>query len=67
MPLNNIPLKQVQQECWKEHIHRLTTKASKKIGLLFNMKNKLSRSAKPKYYISFIRPTLEYGGVVFDN
>jgi len=76
--LNNTPLKQVQQECylgmvltsnmsWKEHIHKLTTKASKKIGLLYTMKNKLSRSSKSQYYISFIRPVLEYGGVVFDN
>ena len=76
--LNNVPLKQVQQECylgmvltsnmsWKEHIHKLTTKASKKIGLLYNMKDKLSRSAKTKYYISFIRPVLEYGSAVFDN
>jgi hypothetical protein len=31
------------------------------------MRNKLSRPALSKYYISFIRPVLEYGGVVFDN
>lgn len=76
--LNNIPLQQVQQErylgmilttnmSWKEHIHNLTSKATKKLGILFNMKDKLSRTAKSKYYISFIRPLLEYGGVVFDN
>jgi len=76
--LNNTPLKQVQQErylgmvlssnmSWKNHIHSLTSKASKRIGLLFSMKEKLSRAAKTKYYISYIRPILEYGSVVFDN
>jgi len=76
--LNNTPLKQVQQECylgmvltsnmsWKEHIHKVTTKASQKIGLLYNFKNKLSRTAKSRYYISFIRPVLEYGNVIYDN
>ena len=76
--LNNIPLKQVHQECylgmvltsnmsWKEHTHKLTTKASKKLGLLYTMKDKLSRTAKRNYYTCFIRPVLEYGGVIFDN
>ena len=76
--LNDIPLKQVQHECylgmvlssnmsWKEHTHKVTSKASKKVGLLYNIQNKLSRSAKSVYYTSFIRPILEYGGVVFDN
>ena len=76
--LNGVPLKQVKQECylgmvlasnmsWKEHIHRSTAKASKKIGILYNMKDKLSRSAKTVYYTSFIRPLLEYGSAVFDN
>ena len=76
--LNSIPLKQVQQErylgivltsnmTWKEHINQTTAKASKKLGLLYNMKNKLSRQAKSRYYLSFIRPLLEYGNVIFDN
>ena len=76
--LNGVPIQQVQQECylgmvltsnmsWKNHILKQTAKASKKIGILYNMKNKLSRSAKSKYYISFIRPILEYGSAVFDN
>ena len=51
----------------KEHIHKLISKASRKIGLLYNMKDKLSRYAKAKYYTTFIRPVLEYGVVVYDN
>ena len=76
--LNDTPLKQVQEErylgmvltsnmSWKNHTHQTTAKASKKLGLLYKMKNKLSRSAKSRYYSSFIRPLLEYGNVIFDN
>jgi ribonuclease P/MRP protein subunit RPP40 len=76
--MNNTELKQVDEECylglilnsnisWKPHISKITCKASKKLGLLYKMRNKISRSALSKYYISFIRPVLEYGSVVFDN
>lgn len=53
----------------KEHICQTTAKANKIIGLglLYKRKSKLSRSAKSKYYLSFIRPILEYGNVIFDN
>jgi hypothetical protein len=76
--MSNTPLTQVYQECylgvtltsnmsWKHHIHNLTTKASKRLGLLYKLRNKLPRSAISNYYVSFIRPILEYGSVVFDN
>ena len=76
--MNDTPLKQVDDErylglilnskmTWNSHINKLTSKASQKLGLLYTMKNKLSRTALTKYYITFIRPVLEYGSVVFDN
>jgi hypothetical protein len=76
--MNNTPLKQVNEECylgmviqsnmsWKLHLNKIISKASRKIGLLHKMRNNLPRSALSKYYISFIRPVLEYGSVVFDN
>jgi hypothetical protein len=52
---------------WNIQIEKMSSKASKRIGLLFKMKDKLPRSAKMKYYVSFIRPILEYGNVLYDN
>ncbi len=77
--MDNVKLKQVDQECylgmvitknlsWKSHINKLIAKAFKRIGLLFRLKtNRLPRAALSNYYITFIRPVLEYGSVVFDN
>jgi hypothetical protein len=76
--MNNIPLKQVDEErylglilnskmTWNSHVNHLTSKASRQIGLLHKLKTKLPRSALTKYYTTFIRPVLEYGSVVFDN
>jgi hypothetical protein len=76
--MNNTALTQVYEECylgltlhpnmsWKPHLNKIICKSSRKIGLLTKMKNKLPRSALSKYYVSFVRPVLEYGSVVFDN
>ena len=78
LSMNNTSLKRVTSECylgvllssnmsWKGHIQKTIAKASGKIGILFKMRTQLPRSALSKYYISFIRPVLEYGSVVFDN
>lgn len=58
--MNNTELSQVDEECylgmvlssnmsWKAHINKIICKASKKICLLYKMRNKLSRSALSKY------------------
>jgi len=51
---------------WGEHIQRVTAKASRRIGILYRA-NRLPRSVKANYYITFVRPILEYGNVLFDN
>ena len=76
--MNGTELKQVEEECylgmvlntdlsWKPHTNKMICKASKKIGLLYKIRNKISRSALSKYYTTFIRPVLEYGSVVIAN
>jgi hypothetical protein len=76
--LDNTQLKQVDEECylgmiltsnmsWKKHIHKITTKASTRLGLLFKVKNYIPRPALSNYYTTFVRPILEYGNVTFDN
>ena len=53
---------------WSDHINNeITTKAMKRIHLLSLFKYKMSRSALHRCYLSFIRPLLEYGDVIFDN
>lgn len=76
--MNNTNLTQVYSErylgmiinsnmSWKPHIDLITSKSSKRLGPMFKMSYKLPRSALSKYYISFIRPILEYGSVIYDS
>jgi hypothetical protein len=43
------------------------TKACRRINILRMMKHKLDRKSLEQLYIGFIRPILEYGGIVWDN
>ena len=52
---------------WRDHITRITNKASQRISLLWRFKFKLSRKSLVKLYCTMIRPILEYGCVLFDN
>ena len=76
--VNNTVIKQVDSHkhlgivlnktlSWSDHINEITTKAMKRVHLLRLFKYKMSRSALHRCYLSFIRPLLEYGDVVFDN
>ena len=49
---------------WSEHIHNLTTKAAKCIGLLRRICRDVPRSCLEVLYKSMIRPILEYGDVI---
>ena len=51
---------------WSDHINEIT-KAMKRFHLLHLFKYKMSCSALRRCYLSFIRPLLEYGDVIFDN
>ena len=52
---------------WHNHITEITTKAWQRLNILRAFKFKFDRKSLERMYISFIRPTLEYSGVVWDN
>ena len=52
---------------WYEHILDITAKAWKRINILRSLMYKLDRKTLETVYISFIRPTLEYGDAIWDN
>ena len=52
---------------WYEHILDITSKAWKRINILRSLMYKLDRKTLETVYLSFIRPTLEYGDIVWDN
>jgi hypothetical protein len=52
---------------WNNHINEIYTKACRRINILRLMKHKLDRKSLEKLCIGFIRPILEYEGIVWDN
>ena len=52
---------------WNEHIKKACEKAGKRISAMIRISDKIDKSTKLNIYISFIRPTLEYGSMIFDN
>ena len=52
---------------WKDHIESITTNSNKKLNLLAHLKHLLDRKTLLTMYQSFIRPSLEYGNIIFCN
>jgi hypothetical protein len=52
---------------WKTHIDEIVAKATKRLGILRNLKFKVDRLSLERIYMSFIRPILEYGDIVWDS
>ena len=52
---------------WKNHIDAITAIADKKLNLLTHLKYLLDRKTLLVMYQSFIRPSLEYGNVIWCN
>ena len=52
---------------WDEHIRKIYEKAAFKLNVLRMLKYDLDRKSLLRFYISYIRPTLEYADVVWDN
>ena len=52
---------------WDIHISKSIEKAWKRIGIIRHLKTRLDRLSLQILYISFIRPILEYGDVIWDN
>ena len=52
---------------WNSHISIILKTAWRRIGILRSLKFILSRVNLERMYISFVRPLLEYGDVIWDN
>ena len=52
---------------WKQHIESITIKASKTINMFKTIKHNVSIQTLLSLYVTFVRPILEYGDVIFDN
>ena len=52
---------------WHYHINYITEKAWHRLNIMRKLKFKLDRKSLETIYLTFIRPLLEYGDVIFDN
>ena len=52
---------------WHDHISDISSKAWKRINVFRSLMFKLDRKTLETIYFSFIRPTLEYADIVWDN
>ena len=52
---------------WNTHINNTFNKAYKRMNILRLLKHKVDRKSLLTIYISYIRPILEYGDVIWDN
>jgi hypothetical protein len=52
---------------WHDHIDYIVKKAYTRLSMLRKVRFKLNRFTLEKMYLSFIRPILEYGDVVWDT
>ncbi len=51
---------------WKKHISEIATKARKRLGCIQKHKYRLCRRSLEILYLTFVRPVMEYGNVMFD-
>ena len=51
---------------WKKHIGEIATKARKRLGCLKQHAFRMSRRSLELCYLTFIRPVMEYGNVIYD-
>lgn len=52
---------------WSEHIDSVISKSNQILGMTKRFKYKWSRMTLEVCYISFIRPILEYGNIIYDS
>ena len=52
---------------WQSHIEYMKAKAWKRTNIMRKLKFELDRKALETIYLSFIRPSLEYADIVWDN
>ncbi len=51
---------------WKKHIGEIATKARKRLGCLKLHAFRMSRRSLELCYLTFVRPVMEYGNVIYD-
>jgi hypothetical protein len=52
---------------WNEHVNNIMIKVASRLSVFRRVKCKLKRPHLQTIYISFIRPLMEYGDIVWDN
>ena len=52
---------------WNEHISNIIAKANKRLLIMNYFKYRISRKTLSIGYMSFVRPILEYGDIIFDS
>ncbi len=52
---------------WKKHIAEVATKGRKRLGCIQKHKYRLNRKSLELLYLTFVRPVLEYGSVLYDS
>ena len=52
---------------WHKHLNNIKTKAWHRTNVMRKIEFQLDRKSLQIIYVSFIRPLLEYAGVVWDN
>ncbi len=52
---------------WKKHISEMAAKGRKRLGCIQKHKYRLDRRSLELLYLTFVRPVLEYGGVLYDS
>ena len=52
---------------WDEHIQSIYKKTAYRLNIMRMLKYDLDRKSLNRFYISFIRPMLEYGNILWDN
>jgi len=52
---------------WDDHINSAVTKANKKMGLIWRLRNEMPRYITETIYTHYIRPQLEYGSIIYND
>lgn len=52
---------------WDEHVQTIYSKAASRLNILRMLKHDLDRKSLFRFYITYIRPTLEYGDIIWNN
>ena len=52
---------------WDEHLQSIYKKTAYRLNIMRMLKYDLDRKSLNRFYISFIRPMLEYGNILWDN